>query len=187
MKSYRHGLSFAPSTARLDELQFHQVVMEALPICKAAWPAIRKGQVRNRIASCKVLQGIDDVENVSDHAIEFSIRMWFMLDCFDLGTESTPSKWPNDMPLAHFANADSWFSAYQANPEDAQKTFPRKFTARQLSQIAGITVRWADLLSEHLVFNEKSEQLVVFRSAAWLIQMLELKKCPHPGRGRGPM
>jgi hypothetical protein len=95
------------------------------------------------------------ISRSSRRAIEFAVRLWLMID---------PSCWSDDMTLTDFVRNH----LPKVYAQRGTVVLPSRFNTLQLHQAAGFTIRWTDSLSEHLLLDEESRLLLIFRQAAFL-------------------
>lgn len=185
LKLYNDGLSLAPRSERigLSAVNFHEVVITALRLCAKGWPSATRQKVRAGFVPLAAERERDQRATISSHAIDqaidFGLRTWLMFDCSRLGTTGKPWRWPEGTSISTFVEefVGGCFSPESSSRDQTTKKFPRKFTARNIQNIAGIKIQWTDFLSDHLAFSEEGGRngtLSIFRQKRWLLEMEKL-------------
>jgi len=182
LELYGDGLSHAAESPNIgtNAVEFHEVVVTALRLCAKGWPLATKQEVRAGLVAERERDQRTQLSNQAiDQAIDFGLRTWLMFDCSPVVTVGKVWRWPKDMSICAFVEefVNGCFSPESSSRDQTTKKFPRKFTARNIHDIAGIKIRWTDFLSDHLAFSEEGGRngtLSIFRQKRWLLEMEKL-------------
>ena len=109
-------------------------------------------------------------ENSAKKVFGLVIGLWLMLEGRDWGDDQSLDQFVADSMPVKAQQAEHWISKRRPsrNKRDSPYYIPSNFNMNILDKIGGISVRWTNLLSEHLNYDFEAGELVLFAFTPFL-------------------